>query len=143
MYNDENNLYHYTYRKDGTEPGQRYDAKQPSVDDQINSYRQQQEQAAQQPEVQSQQPQGGQKPHKGGKKNRVGLKIASLALVCALLGGLVGGGTAYLVGNHSGSDTTEVNVSNRKPTEIQVKTDRKSTRLNSSHLKLSRMPSSA
>ena len=39
MYNDENNLYHYTYRKDGTEPGQRYDAKQPSVDDQINSYR--------------------------------------------------------------------------------------------------------
>ena len=42
MYNDENNLYHYTYRKDGTEPGQRYDAKQPSVDEQINSYRQQQ-----------------------------------------------------------------------------------------------------
>ena len=64
MYNDEQNLYHYTYRKDGTEPGQRYDAKQPSVDDQINSYRQQQEQAAQQPEVQSQQPQGGQKPHR-------------------------------------------------------------------------------
>lgn len=122
MYNDEQNLYHYTYRKDGTEPGQRYDAKQPTVDEQLNSYRQQQEQAAQQPEVQSQQPQGGQKPHKGGKKNRVGLKIASLALVCALLGGLVGGGTAYLVGNHSGSDTTEVNVSNRKPTEIQVKT---------------------
>ena len=42
MYNDENNLYHYTYRKDGTEPGQRYDAKQPSVDDQMNNYRQQQ-----------------------------------------------------------------------------------------------------
>lgn len=121
MYNDENNLYHYTYRKDGTEPGQRYDAKQPSVDDQINSYRQQQEQAAQQPEVQYQQPQGGHTPHKSGK-NRVGLKIASLALVCALLGGLVGGGTVYLAGNHSGSDTTEVNVSNRKPTEIQVKT---------------------
>ena len=92
MYNDENNLYHYTYRKDGTEPGQRYDTKQPSVDDQITSYRQQQEQAAQQPEVQYQQPQGGQKPHKSGK-NRVGLKVASLALVCSLLGGLVGGGT--------------------------------------------------
>ncbi len=122
MYNDEQNLYHYTYRKDGTEPGQRYDAKQPSVDDQINSYRQQQEQqASQQPLENQPQPQGGQKPHKSGK-NRVGLKIASLALVCALLGGLVGGGTAYLVGNHSGSDTTEVNVSNRKPTEIQVKT---------------------
>ena len=122
MYNDEQNLYHYTYRKDGTEPGQRYDAKQPSVDDQINSYRQQQEQqASQQPLENQPQPQGGQKPHKSGK-NRVGLKIASLALVCALLGGLVGGGTAYLVGNHSGSDTAEVNVSNRKPTEIQVKT---------------------
>ena len=52
----------------------------------------------------------------------MGLKIASLALVCALLGGLVGGGTAYLVSNSSNSDTTEVNVSNRKPTEIQVKT---------------------
>lgn len=118
MYNDEQNLYHYTYRKDGTEPGQRYDAKQPGVDEQLNNYRQQQEQAPQQPEMQSQ---GGQAPHKNGK-NRVGLKIASLALVCALLGGLVGGGTAYLVSNSSNSDTTEVNVSNRKPTEIQLKT---------------------
>ena len=122
MYNDENNLYHYTYRKDGTEPGQRYDAKQPSVDEQINSYRQQQEQQTQnsQPVYQSQ-PQGGQTPHKNGK-NRLGLKITSLALVCALLGGLVGGGTAYLVSNSSNSETTEVNVSNRKPTEIQLKT---------------------
>ena len=122
MYNDEQNLYHYTYRKDGTEPGQRYDAKQPTVDEQLNSYRQQQEQQAQnsQPVYQSQ-PQGGQTPHKNGK-NRLGLKITSLALVCALLGGLVGGGTAYLVSNSSNSDTTEVNVSNRKPTEIQLKT---------------------
>ena len=122
MYNDEQNLYHYTYRKDGTEPGQRYDAKQPTVDEQLNSYRQQQEQQTQnsQPVYQSQ-PQGGQMPHKNGK-NRLGLKIASLALVCALLGGLVGGGTAYLVSNSSSSNTTEVNVSNRKPTEIQLKT---------------------
>ena len=64
MYNDEQNLYHYTYRKDGTEPGQRYDAKQPGVDEQLNNYRQQQEQAPQQPEMQSQ---GGQAPHKNGK----------------------------------------------------------------------------
>ena len=122
MYNDEQNLYHYTYRKDGTEPGQRYDAKQPTVDEQLGSYRQQQEQQTQnsQPVYQSQ-PQGGQTPHKNGK-NRLGLKIASLALVCALLGGLVGGGTAYLVSNSSNSETTEVNVSNRKPTEIQLKT---------------------
>ena len=27
MYNDEQNLYHYTYRKDGTEPGVSYDEK--------------------------------------------------------------------------------------------------------------------
>ena len=47
MYNDEQNLYHYTYRKDGTEPGQRYDAKQPTVDEQLGSYRQQQEQQLQ------------------------------------------------------------------------------------------------
>ena len=122
MYNDEQNLYHYTYRKDGTEPGQRYDAKQPTVDEQLGSYRQQLEQQTQnsQPVYQSQ-PQGGQTPHKNGK-NRLGLKIASLALVCALLGGLVGGGTAYLVSNSSSSNTTEVNVSNRKPTEIQLKT---------------------
>ena len=122
MYNDEQNLYHYTYRKDGTEPGQRYDAKQPTVDEQLGSYRQQQEQQTQnsQPVYQSQ-PQGGQTPHKNGK-NRLGLKIASLTLVCALLGGLVGGGTAYLVSNSSSSNTTEVNVSNRKPTEIQLKT---------------------
>ena len=135
MYNDENNLYHYTYRKDGTEPGQRYDAKQPSVDEQINSYRQQQakqaqgeQQAQSQDNVQPQSqptgygPAGGQQPQHKSAKSCVGMKVASLALVCALLGGLVGGGTAYLVSNRSNSDTTEVNVSNRRPTEIQVKT---------------------
>ena len=34
-------------------------------------------------------------------------------------------------------------VVEKKPTEKIIKVDRKSTRLNSSHLKLSRMPSSA
>ena len=34
MYNDEQNLYHYTYRKDGSEPGQRYDARSASDDTQ-------------------------------------------------------------------------------------------------------------
>ena len=47
MYNDEQNLYHYTYRKDGSEPGQRYDAHSnsgsesqphPSVDEQLHQY---------------------------------------------------------------------------------------------------------
>ena len=37
MYNDEQNLYHYTYRKDGNEPGQRYDAR-PTVDEQLNNF---------------------------------------------------------------------------------------------------------
>ena len=100
MYNDENNLYHYTYRKDGTEPGQRYDAKQPSVDEQINSYRQQQakqaqgeQQAQSQDNVQPQSqptgygPAGGQQPQHKSAKSCVGMKVASLALVCALLGG--------------------------------------------------------
>ena len=94
MYNDENNLYHYTYRKDGTEPGQRYDAKQPSVDEQINSYRQQQakqaqgeQQAQSQDNVQPQSqptgygPAGGQQPQHKSAKSRVGMKVASLALV--------------------------------------------------------------
>ena len=46
MYNDEQNLYHYTYRKDGSEPGQRYDARsasddtqsRPTVDEQLNHF---------------------------------------------------------------------------------------------------------
>ena len=76
MYNDEQNLYHYTYRKDGTEPGQRYDAR-PSVDDQLNSF-----QAPPQTPIQEMKP---------VKKNRTGLKIVALALCCALLGGAVGG----------------------------------------------------
>ena len=60
MYNDEQNLYHYTYRKDDTEPGQHYDAKQPTVDEQLNSYRQQQEQQTQNSQtVYQSQPQGG------------------------------------------------------------------------------------
>ena len=124
MYNDEQNLYHYTYRKDGTEPGQRYDARRPGVDDQLNSYRQQQAQAQQpvQP-VQSQPTGDGGAHHKSSRKSRMGLKIASLALVCALLGALAGGGTAYLMSSRSDdSQVAEVDVSNRKPTEIQVKT---------------------
>ena len=34
MYNDENNLYHYTYRKDGSETTQT----RPTVDEQLHSY---------------------------------------------------------------------------------------------------------
>ena len=114
MYNDEQNLYHYTYRKDGSEPGQRYDARsaaesseQPraSVDAQLHQY-----EAGRQP-VQEMKP---------VKKNRLGLKITALALVCALLGGAVGGGVVWAFGKGGGA-ATEVNVSTRPATEVAVK----------------------
>ena len=116
MYNDEQNLYHYTYRKDGSEPGQRYDARsasgdgqsRPTVDEQLNHF---ESGRREQPPVQEMKP---------VKKNRMGLKIAALALVCALLGGAVGGGVVWAVGN-GGSDT-EVNVSSRPATAVAIKT---------------------
>ena len=96
MYNDENN-YHYTYEKGGDQPGQRYDARsggEPAPHCQSYSYYQ--------PPVQE------MKPAKT-KKKRTGLKIAALALVCALLGGAVGGGVAW--GMAKGSiGTSEVAV---------------------------------
>ena len=116
MYNDEQNLYHYTYRKDGSEPGQRYDARsasddtqsRPTVDEQLNHF---EAGRREQPPVQEMKP---------VKKNRMGLKIAALALVCALLGGAVGGGMVWAVGN--GGNATEVNVSSRPATAVAVKT---------------------
>ena len=42
MYNDEKNLYHYTYRKDGSESGHEPQAEaQPSVDDQLRTFQDQ------------------------------------------------------------------------------------------------------
>ena len=116
MYNDEQNLYHYTYRKDGSELGQRYDARsasgdgqsRPTVDEQLNHF---ESGRREQPPIQEMKP---------VKKNRMGLKIAALALVCALLGGAVGGGVVWAVGN--GGSGTEVNVSSRPVTAVAVKT---------------------
>ena len=116
MYNDEQNLYHYTYRKDGSEPGQRYDTRsasgdgqsRPTVDEQLNHF---ESGRREQPPVQEMKP---------VKKNRMGLKIAALALVCALLGGAVGGGVVWAVGN--GGSGTEVNVSSRPATAVAIKT---------------------
>ncbi len=71
MYNDERNLYHYTYRRDGSE------VTPPPADDYQPAPRQ---------AVQEMKP---------VKKNRLGLKITALALVCALLGGGVGGGIVW------------------------------------------------
>ena len=103
MYNDEQNLYHYTYRKDGSEtaPGQ---APRPApAGDPINH-------GPQQP-VQEMKP---------VKKKHTGLKIAALALCCALLGGAVGGGVAWGIG-HGTSETT-IQVSDRTVNQVSLKT---------------------
>ena len=65
MYNDEHNLYHYTYRKDGSE-AEAHSAPQPGPVQDHNS-------GPQQP-VQEMKP---------VKKNRIGLKVTALALCCA------------------------------------------------------------
>ena len=93
MYNDEQNLYHYTYRKDGSEtaPGQ---APRPApAGDPINH-------GPQQP-VQEMKP---------VKKKHTGLKIAALALCCALLGG------AVAAGSPGGSDTAPARPPSRSAT---------------------------
>ena len=102
MYNDEHNLYHYTYRKDGSETD-----------------------AHSAPQCEPLQPQssGPQQPvqeMKPVKKNRIGLKVTALALCCALLGGAVGGGVAWGVSNSSGG--TSVNVSGRTVSQVSLKT---------------------
>ncbi|MDY3690586.1 MAG: trypsin-like peptidase domain-containing protein [Dysosmobacter sp.] len=104
MYNDEENLYHYSYQKDSGQQG----TSGSSVDDQLNSF--QYHSGPQQP-VQEMKP---------VKKNHVGLRITALALCCALLGGVVGGGVAYYAGNRPGE--TSVNVTSRPATQVSVNT---------------------
>ena len=104
MYNDEENLYHYSYQKDSGQQG----TSGSSVDDQLNSF--QYHSGPQQP-VQEMKP---------VKKTHVGLRITALALCCALLGGVVGGGVAYYAGNRPGE--TSVNVSSRPATQVSVNT---------------------
>jgi len=104
MYNDEENLYHYSYQKDSGQQG----TSGSSVDDQLNSF--QYHSGPQQP-VQEMKP---------VKKNRMGLRVTALALCCALLGGAVGGGVAYYAGNRPGE--TSVNVSSRPATQVSVNT---------------------
>ena len=73
MYRDEENLYHYTYRKDGSETAGNAGA-YPS--------------GGYQPGFQE--PVQEMKPVK--KKSRAGVRTAALMLCAALLGGAVGGG---------------------------------------------------
>ena len=106
MYNDEQNLYHYTYRKDGSESSGQNGAR-PTVDEQLHNY-----QAGPQQPVQEMKP---------VKKNRMGLKITALALCCALVGGAVGGGVVWGVTRNGGS-STEMNVSSRPATQVSINT---------------------
>src|SRR5574344_951483 len=112
MYNDENNLYHYTYRKDGSETDDgRTACTQPSVDEQLHGYQAAQSGTAPQQPTQTMRP---------AKKNRMGLKITALALSCALVGGAAGAGIAWgISGGNSGKET--VHVSSRPATEVSVK----------------------
>ncbi len=102
MYNDEHNLYHYTYRKDDSET-ETHPAPQ----------------AGPAPEYQNgpQQPVQEMKPV---KKNRVGMKLTALALCCALLGGAVGGGIVWGVSNSGEEDSTTINVSDRTVSQVAV-----------------------
>ena len=97
MYNDEKNLYHYSYRKDGTE---RPEQAQPPVVE--TTYREPWEEPKK----------------KGGKKNSAALKMTALALSCALLGGAAGAGVMWAAGGSSGN-TAEVQVSSREPVEVK------------------------
>ena len=102
MYNDEHNLYHYTYRKDGSETETHPAPKTGPA-----------------PEYQNgpQQPLQEMKPV---KKNRVGMKLTALALCCALLGGAVGGGIVWGVSNSGEEDSTTINVSDRTVSQVAV-----------------------
>ncbi len=105
MYNDENNLYHYTYRKDGSETTQT----RPTVDEQLHSYQASQSEYRQ--PVQDMQP---------VKKERRGVKLVALALVCALVGGAAGAGITAAVG--AGRNNAAINVSGRPATQVTVNT---------------------
>lgn len=116
MYNDENNLYHYTYRKDGSETSDQEKGQTstyPGVDEQISNY--QSGQSGQSQPVQDMKPAGGKKKH------RLGVKVAALALSCALVGGAAGAGITTVI-NHADAGDTTVKVSGRTATEVTLKT---------------------
>lgn len=99
MYNDEHNLYNYTYRKDGSELSHQRETIRPDG----------------QPG-----PQGPELEVKPVKKNRMGLKIAALALSCALLGGAAGGGAVWAA-SQAGQSESEINVSSRPATQVALR----------------------
>ena len=102
-YEDENNLYHYSYRKgDKTENVRDVDYT----------------------EVPPAEHRGDPWEEKKPKKNRFGMKITALALCCALVGGFVGAGVTHYAA--SGHGTTAIEVSNRQVAAVkQVAVDGK------------------
>ena len=103
-YEDENNLYHYSYRKG----------------DKVENVRD-----ADYTEVPNTAAKADPWEEKKPKKNRLGLKIAALALACALIGGAAGAGiTQHAITSAHGS--TQIEVSDRQVAEVrQVKVDGK------------------
>ena len=98
MYYDDQNLYHHSYNRGGSEPGQREILRPTPVG----------------PEIPIQE----MKPSK--KTKHAGLKIAALALSCALLGGAAGGAAVWGFGrSHTES---EISMSNRPVTQVALRT---------------------
>ena len=100
MYNDEKNLYHYTYRKDGAEP---------TLGETLRDSGGTSGPRAPELEV------------KPVKKNRLGLKITTLALMCALLGGAAGGGAVWAATRYTSGNESDINVSARPVTQVSVR----------------------
>ena len=108
MYRDEENLYHYTYRKDGSEDGQIQETVTTASASGVSSA-----------DSGPQGPVQEMKPVK--KKNRMGLKLTAMALCCALVGGAIGGGIVWGVSNGSAEETA-INVSGRTVSQVALKT---------------------
>ena len=104
MYEDENNLYHYSYRKgDEQNPNAPIDTKNYAEDPWDKN------------------PSGGSPKKKGG--SGLSGKIVALALVCALVGGFIGAGVS---GATTKVNKTSVQVSDREVAQVQtVKVDGK------------------
>lgn len=102
MYNDEHNLYHYTYRKDGSENNASN-----SMDGGFSRF----QTGTQEPPVVDMKP---------SRKGHIGVKFGALALCCALLGGAAGAGVSW--GILGGDNSTSVNISGRPASSVAVKT---------------------
>lgn len=97
MYEDENNLYHYSYRKG--------DEQNPNTPIDTKNYAEDPWERAQTPAPK--------------KKGGAGVKIVALALVCALLGGFVGAGVNHAALTAKAGSTT-VQVSDRQVAEVKT-----------------------